>query len=138
MNVNLRAMSESIIGIFFSIFLNMKVWYVFSLESPHRDDSNEYTQYIIFNIYIKENQLKLSQNLQLFGFLQGTQRRVQNSRGKRAISVRATESLLYVHLLPSWIPQYFQISQIRLNSHNRPLIKNSENKKILTIARIAT
>ena len=28
----------------------MKVCYVFSLESPHRGDSNEYTQYTIFNI----------------------------------------------------------------------------------------
>ena len=29
----------------FSIFFNMNVCYVFSLESPHRGDSNEYTQY---------------------------------------------------------------------------------------------
>ena len=28
----------------------MKVYYVFSLESPLRGDSNEYTQYTIFNI----------------------------------------------------------------------------------------
>ena len=28
----------------------MKVCCVFPLESPHRGDSNEYTQYIIFNI----------------------------------------------------------------------------------------
>ena len=34
----------------FSIFFNMKVCYVFSLESPHRGDSNEYTQYTISNI----------------------------------------------------------------------------------------
>ena len=27
----------------FSIFYNMKVYCVFSLESPHRGDSNEYT-----------------------------------------------------------------------------------------------
>ena len=38
----------------------MKVYCVFSLESPHRGDSNEYTQYIIFNIK-KENHAKLSQ-----------------------------------------------------------------------------
>ena len=31
----------------FSIFFKMKVCYVFSLESPHRGDSNEYTQYTI-------------------------------------------------------------------------------------------
>ena len=34
----------------FSIFFNMKVCCVFSLESPHRGDSNECTQYTIFNI----------------------------------------------------------------------------------------
>ena len=34
----------------FSIFLNMKVCCVFSLESPHRGDSNEYTHYTLFNI----------------------------------------------------------------------------------------
>ena len=34
----------------FSIFFNMKVRCVFSSESPHRGDSNEYTQYTIFNI----------------------------------------------------------------------------------------
>ena len=34
----------------FSIFFNVKVCCVFSLESPHRGDSNEYTQYTIFNI----------------------------------------------------------------------------------------
>ena len=30
----------------FSIFLNMKVYCVFSIESPHRGDSNEYIQYL--------------------------------------------------------------------------------------------
>ena len=30
------------------------------------------------------------------GFFPGTQERVRNSRGKRAISVRATEVLLYI------------------------------------------
>ena len=34
----------------FSIFFNMKVYCVFSLESPHRGDSNVYTQYTIFVI----------------------------------------------------------------------------------------
>ena len=34
----------------FFIFFNMKVYCVFSLESPHRGDSNDYTQYTIFNI----------------------------------------------------------------------------------------
>ena len=44
----------------FSIFFKMKVYCVFSLESPQRGDSNEYTQYIIFQ-YKKENHPKLSQ-----------------------------------------------------------------------------
>ena len=34
----------------FSIFFDMKVCCVFSLESPHRGDSYEYTQYTIFII----------------------------------------------------------------------------------------
>ena len=44
----------------FSIFFNMKVCCVFSLESPHQGDSNEYMQYAIFNIK-KEKYPKLSQ-----------------------------------------------------------------------------
>ena len=35
---------------FFSVFFYMKVCCVFSLESPHRGDSDEFTQYTIFNI----------------------------------------------------------------------------------------
>ena len=34
----------------FSIFFNIKVGCVFSLDSPHRGDSNEYTQHTIFNM----------------------------------------------------------------------------------------
>ena len=37
----------------FSIFFNMKVYCVFSLESPQRGDSNVYTQYTIFIIIKK-------------------------------------------------------------------------------------
>ena len=68
---------------------------VFLLESPHRGDSNEYTHYTSFNIK-KENTLNYT-NLQLWDFFLGTQDRVRNSRGKRAISVRATEVLLYTN-----------------------------------------
>ena len=32
----------------------MKVYFVFPLESPHRGDSNEYTQYTIFNMNKKD------------------------------------------------------------------------------------
>ena len=38
----------------FSIFSNMKVYCVFSLESPQRGDSNEYTEHTISQ-YKKEN-----------------------------------------------------------------------------------
>ena len=38
----------------FSIFLNVNVYYVFSLESSHWDHSNEYTQYTIFKIKKKK------------------------------------------------------------------------------------
>ena len=33
-----------------SIFLNMKICFVFSLESPHRGDFNEFTQQTIITI----------------------------------------------------------------------------------------
>ena len=71
----------------------MKVCGVFSLESPHRGDSNEYTQYTIFNIK-KKITLNYPKSA-VMGFFQGTQERVRNSGGKRAISVRATEVQLY-------------------------------------------
>ena len=77
----------------FSIFFNMKVCCVFLLESPHRGDSNENTQYTIFNI--KRKIAWIIPNLNLWDFFQGAQERVRNSRRKRAISVRATEVLLY-------------------------------------------
>ena len=38
----------------------MKVYYVFTLESPHRGDSNEYAQYTSFQ-YEKEKHPKLYQ-----------------------------------------------------------------------------
>ena len=43
-----------------SIFFNMKVYCVFSLESPQQGDSNEFTQYTISQ-YKKENHPNLSQ-----------------------------------------------------------------------------
>ena len=51
------------------------------------------THNIQFSIY--KTRPKIILNLQLWDFFQGTQERVRNSRGKRAISVRATEVLLY-------------------------------------------
>ena len=73
----------------FSIFFNMKVLYAFSLESPHRGDSNEYTQNTIFNIERKIT-LNYPKSAAMRFFL-GTQARVRNSHGKRAISVRAID-----------------------------------------------
>ena len=73
----------------------MKVCCVFSLESTHWGDSNEYTQYTIFNIK-KKNTHNYSKSAAM-DFYQGTQERVRNSRGKWAISIRATEVLLYLN-----------------------------------------
>ena len=71
----------------------MKVWCVFTLESPHRGDSNEYTQCAIFK---KINKVTPNYSKSAaMEFFQGTRKRVRNSRGKRAISVRATQGLLY-------------------------------------------
>ena len=51
MSVNHSARSGGIIDIcFFSVFFNMKVCCVYSLESPHQGDSNEYTEHTIVNI----------------------------------------------------------------------------------------
>ena len=43
-----------------SIFFKMKVRCGFSLESPHRGDSNDYTQHTIINM--KRKSTKLSHN----------------------------------------------------------------------------
>ena len=56
MRVDNSARSGGIINISL-IFYNMKVCCVFSLESPHLGDSNEYTQYTVFSIK-KENHTK--------------------------------------------------------------------------------
>ena len=81
----------------FSIFFNMKVCYVFLLESPDRGDSNEYTQHTIINLKkkITSNYPKYNDVCNCRNFVLGTQERVRNSSGKRAISVRANEVLLY-------------------------------------------
>ena len=70
--------------IFFFIFFKMNVCCVFSLESPHRGDSNEYTQHTIININRKKS-LEILQNTMIYAamiFFLGTQERVRNSRGK--------------------------------------------------------
>ena len=70
MGVNRKARSGDIIGISFQFSLiNMKLYFVFSLESSQRGNSNEYTQYTIFNIK-KKITLSIS-NLQLCFFSKG-------------------------------------------------------------------
>ena len=56
------------------------------------------THNIPFSIQTKEkNHTKLSQICNQGFFFLGIQERVRKSRGKRAISIRATEVLLYLH-----------------------------------------
>ena len=68
---------------------------MFSLESPHRGDSNVYTRYTIFIIKRKSPQIILNLQLMYF-FFSGIQEQVRNSCGKRASSVLATDVLLYI------------------------------------------
>ena len=75
-----------------SIFFNRKVYCVFSIESPHRGDSNEYIQYTIFNMK-KKNTINYL-NLQLWDCFPGIQERARSNHGKRAIRVRAIEDTL--------------------------------------------
>ena len=53
------------------------------------------THNIPFSIKKREKSHSVIPNLQPRDFFLGTQERVRNSRGKRAISVRAIEVLLY-------------------------------------------
>ena len=64
---------------------------MFSLESLHRGNSNEYVHNIPFSIYKKGKLPSNIPNLQPKHFFLGTQERVPNSRGKWAISVQALE-----------------------------------------------
>ena len=82
MGVNQSARSGGIIG-------NMKVSCVLSLESPHRGVSSEYTQHTIINIKKKITLIipNIIMSAAMGYFLVGTQERVRNSRGKRAIGV---------------------------------------------------
>ena len=66
--------TEGRVEISFSIFLNMKVYSVFSLESPHRGDSNKNTKYTIFNI-----KKKIIPNLQLWDFSHGLKNKFETA-----------------------------------------------------------
>ena len=55
----------------------MQICCVFSLESPHRGDSNEHTQDIIFNI---KKKISLNcPNSAAMGFFQGTQKKFETA-----------------------------------------------------------
>ena len=54
MRVDYSAMSGGFIGTFY-IFFNMNVCCLFSLESPHRGDSNKDIQYTIFQYKIEHH-----------------------------------------------------------------------------------
>ena len=92
MRVDYSARSGGLIGIFFFIFFKMKVYCVFSLESPHRGDSNEYTQYTIFNMN-KKDTINYPKSAAKGFFSKGLKNEFEH--GKRAISVQAIEVLLY-------------------------------------------
>ena len=100
----------------FSIFYNIKVFCVFTLESPQRGGSNENTQYTIVDIK-KKIALNYPKSAAM-RFFKGTQKRIRNSHGKRAISVRATEVLLYCDVCIQG-KQYWPISACSLRSLNR-------------------
>ena len=71
---------------------------MFSLESPHRGDAYQNTHHTI-SIYKKKIVITYPR-IAAMGLFQGTQDRVRVSRDKRAISVRATEGLLYISNKP--------------------------------------
>ena len=59
---------------YISIFYNIKVYCVLSLELPHQGDSNEYTQYFSFN---RKNKIALNYPISAaMGFFRGTHKRV--------------------------------------------------------------
>ena len=67
----------------FMIFLNMKICCLFSLEMPHRGDSNEYIQYTVFNIN------KITQNYSksaAMGFFKGLKNEFETAVGLFSMS----------------------------------------------------
>ena len=99
----------------FSIFFNKKTCCVFSLELPHRGDSNEYTQYTICNIKTKIT-LRFSKSAAMGLF----------PRGKRVISVQATEWLLSA--VCNTIARLERISltaRTRITMHVKPMVSHS-------------
>ena len=113
MRVDYSVKSGGLIVIYFFIFFDMKLCCVLSLESPHRGDSNKNTQYTIFNMN-KKNTLNYPKSAAM-GFFLRTQKRVRNSRCKRAISVRAIEVLLYYDYTLSKQSKFYYTPNSRRN-----------------------
>ena len=94
----------------------MKVCYVFSLESPH--DSNEYTQYTIFNIK-QENNPKLSQFCSYGIFFQ----RLKNEFEKAIVQELSVFEPLKFYCMPlcknalTQVPQGFNMDNHLLDFH---------------------
>ena len=82
MRVDYSARSGGLIWIFF--LFNTKVCCVFSLDSPHWGDYNEYTQYTIFNMN-KKNTLNYPK-FAAMGFVPRDSRMSSKSRGKHLCS----------------------------------------------------
>ena len=88
---------------------------MFSLESLHRGDSNEYTQHVVINT---KKRITLNYptyyNVCTYGiFSLGTQERDRNNRGKRAMGVRTIEVLLYLEgKTTSLTPKIFHESRV--------------------------
>ena len=53
----------------------------------------------------------------MFCFFQGTQKRVRNSRGKRAINVRAIEVLLYYNIIDWLLENTIWITYTNIQCH---------------------
>ena len=70
-----RARPRGIIGISFRFSLMFKYVVLFSLESPHPGDSNEYTQYTIFEYKKRKKNTLIIPNLQLLDFVKRDSRR---------------------------------------------------------------
>ena len=77
----------------FLISFNMKVCCVFTLESPHRGDSNEYTQYTIFNMN-KKNTLNYPKSAAMGCFSKGLKNEFET-----AVVNEAIEVLLYMYFM---------------------------------------
>ena len=92
MSVNYDAKSGGKKGISFLFFLNMKIYSLFSLDSPHLGDSKEYTQYTIFNL--KKKTIIYYNKSAAMGSCPRDSRTSSKQAWSRAISVRAIEVLL--------------------------------------------